>query len=184
MKAIQYHTTFNNLTEAQEEFTTYSTLDGFLGGRVYQDIWTGYSSFAVQVFFDCDQSLPYGELYKGAPERVCLIMDSQALAVGIGNPYSQVAPQCMIESKPTENTPEEAELTEVERKQLEQKHDELTRVWLEASEQTRQAWKLARETNDYSTFLKLQKISHAANESATGLLHLLVYGKQGKRKIA
>ena len=49
---------------------------------------------------------------------------------------------------------------------------------------TSQAWKVAHQTGNYSTFIELQKISQAANEKATQLLHLLVYGKQGKRKLA
>lgn len=94
-KAIQLTEQFKSITEADEYFEALSILDGFLGGRLTQHD----NIFKIQVFFECDQRLAYGLQDDGS--RVVCIMDSQRLAVGIGNPYYYLKPQCPIEAKPT-----------------------------------------------------------------------------------
>lgn len=88
MKAIQSYTTFTVLSEAQSFFEALATQEGFIGGRVTKG---HFDDINVQIFFECDQDSPVGEIYEGSPERVFLIMESQIKALGIGNPYSQLS---------------------------------------------------------------------------------------------
>jgi hypothetical protein len=150
MKAIQMTDRFSTMTEAQQTFESMASMDGFLGGRVYAE-------YRVQVFFECDQDLPYGELYEGSPERVVQVRRG----LGVGNPKTEVPPFKAVQSTQKQEQPE-PELDEVDTARVK---------WIEASENARKSW-LAK---DMKTFAELAKISHQLNEIYTALLHKAVY---------
>jgi hypothetical protein len=147
MKAIQMIDGFSTMTEAQQAFEAMASMDGFLGGRVYEE-------YRVQVFFECDQDLPYGELYEGSPERVIQVRRG----LGIGNPKTEVPPFKAVHQKQEQPEPE---LDEVDTARVK---------WIEASENARKSW----IAKDIKTFTELTKISHQLNEVYAALLHKAV----------
>jgi len=159
MKALQQITKHQSMTDAQEYMMIMSEQEGFLGGRVLLGNRT-------QLFFDCDQDMSYGLLYEGSEERIIKVMNSQRLAVGIGNPHSHIPHIVKTETVKTEEAKEdEKEVT--------------TGDWLKLAEETRLAWvryHQLRNPIDHANFIKLQKISHNAHDVWARQLKESVYG--------
>lgn len=161
MKAIQFMQIFNQMSEAQQAFNNMAQMDGFIGGRVYED----FGSYKTQTFFECDQCLPYGPLYEGSSERVVLIIDTQAKTLGVGNSYTQIAPvKSLINTNLNEEKSKSQEAKEIE--------IDVARIkWLESTKNTQKAF-LAK---DIKLFLTLQKISAELSEIHSNLLYSTVY---------